>query len=221
MIMVMDLMISIGITVDCEQRLIRWGGTEIPLKTRNTLSDDEILHMLYNAANEPDILQEAEKRQNHILDADYRKVEVDPFVQELTHLTEDEKQVLGKTPKKFPTLFGGGLGMLNSKPIKLELIDGTKPYHARSFPVPQSLEVIRKIESKRLTDIDVLHRSSDSEWAAPTFIQAKKAGNVRILTDFRRLYAQIKRKPFPLPKISDLLMKLSVFKYATIIDLRI
>jgi hypothetical protein len=28
-------------------------------KTRNSLSDDEILHMLYNAANEPDVLQEA------------------------------------------------------------------------------------------------------------------------------------------------------------------
>jgi hypothetical protein len=38
--------------------------------------------MLYHAANEPDILQEAEKRQNRILDADYCKVEVDPFVQE-------------------------------------------------------------------------------------------------------------------------------------------
>jgi hypothetical protein len=54
MIMGMDL-----ITVDCEQRCTRWGGTEIPLKTRNTLNNDEILHMLYDAANEPDILQEA------------------------------------------------------------------------------------------------------------------------------------------------------------------
>jgi hypothetical protein len=27
----MDLMTSIEITVDCEQRCIRWGGTEIPL----------------------------------------------------------------------------------------------------------------------------------------------------------------------------------------------
>jgi hypothetical protein len=92
MIMGMDLMTSIGITVDCEQRCIRWGGTDIPLKTRNTLSDDDILHMLYNAANEPDILQEAEKRQNCILDADYRKLEVDPFVQELEHLTKDENK---------------------------------------------------------------------------------------------------------------------------------
>jgi hypothetical protein len=48
--------------------------------------------MLYHAANEPDILQEAEKRQNRILDADYRKVEVDPYVQELAHLTKDEKK---------------------------------------------------------------------------------------------------------------------------------
>jgi hypothetical protein len=42
MIMGMDLMTSIGITVDREQICIRWGGTEIPLKTRNKLSDTEI-----------------------------------------------------------------------------------------------------------------------------------------------------------------------------------
>jgi hypothetical protein len=90
MIMGMDLMTSMGITVDCEQRCLRWGGTEIPLKTRATLNNDEILHMLYHAANEPDILQEAEKRQNRILGADYRKVEVDPSVEELKHLTMDE-----------------------------------------------------------------------------------------------------------------------------------
>jgi hypothetical protein len=72
---------------------------------------------------------------------------------------------------------------------------------------------------KRLTDIDVFNISSDSEWAAPTFIQAKKTGDVHILTDFRILNAQIKRKPFPLPKISDFFRKLSGFKYATAIDL--
>jgi hypothetical protein len=126
---------------------------------------------------------------------------------------------LGKTLKKFPTLFRGGLGMLNIKPVRLELIYGAKHYHARPCPVPQSLEATTKTEMKILTDIDVFNRSSDLEWAAPTFIQAKKTGDVRILTYFRRLNAQIKRKPFPLPKISDLLSKLSGFKYATAIDL--
>jgi hypothetical protein len=75
--------------------------------------------MLYNAADEPDILQEAEKRQNCILDAGYRKVEVDPFVEELKHLTMYEKKILGKTLKKFPTLFGGRLRILNIKPVRL------------------------------------------------------------------------------------------------------
>jgi hypothetical protein len=79
--------------------------------------------------------------------------------------------------------------------------------------------VTTKIEMKILTYIDVLNRSSYSEWAAPTFTQAKKTGDVRILTDFRRLNAQKKRKPFPLPKTSDLLTKLSGFKYATAIYL--
>jgi hypothetical protein len=110
---------------------------------------------------------------------------------------------LGATLKKFPTLVVGELGILNIKPAELELIDGAKPYHARLFPVPQSLEATTKKEVKRLTDIEVFNRSSDSEWAEPTFIQSTKTGDVRILTDFRRLNAQIKIEPFALPKISD------------------
>jgi hypothetical protein len=129
------------------------------------------------------------------------------------------RNILGKTCKKFPTLFGGGLGMLNIKPVRLELSNGSKPYGAIPFPVTHSLEETTKTEMKSLTDIDVFNRSSDSEWAVPTFIQTKKTGDVRILTDFRRLNAHIKRKPFPLPKISDLFSKLSEFKYAMAIEL--
>jgi hypothetical protein len=79
---------------------------------------------------------------------------------------------LGKILKKFPALFGGGLGMLNIKPVRLDIIDSAKPYHARPFSIPKSLEATTKTEMKRLTDIDVFERSSDSERAAPTFIQA-------------------------------------------------
>jgi hypothetical protein len=83
---------------------------------------------------------------------------------------------VGETLKKFPTLFGGGFGMLNIKPVKLELIDGAKPYHARTLPVPKSLEATTKKEVKRLTDIDVFNRSSDYEWEAPTFIRKDNRG---------------------------------------------
>jgi hypothetical protein len=51
-------------------------------------------------------------------------------------------------------------------------------YHARPFPVPQLSEATTKKEAERLIDIDIFNRSSDSEWAAPTFIQAKNTGDV-------------------------------------------
>jgi hypothetical protein len=48
-------------------------------------------------------------------------------VQELKHLSKDEKQKFAMTLKQFPSLIGGGLGVLNIKPIHLELIDEAKP----------------------------------------------------------------------------------------------
>ena len=59
----------------------------------------------------------------------------------------------------------------------------------------------------------------DSEWAAPTFVQPKKTGDIHILTDFRKRNMQLKRKPHPLPKIQDLLQKLSGFQCITALDL--
>ncbi len=50
-----------------------------------------------------------------------------------------------------------------------------------------------KKEMERLTKIGVFSKDHNSEWAAPTFIQPKKTGDVRILTDFRRLNAVMKR----------------------------
>jgi hypothetical protein len=72
-----------------------------------------------------------------------------------------------------------------------------------------------------LTNIDVFKKAYDSEWAAPTFVHPKKTGDVCAfsLTSVRALNACLKRTPFPLPKISDLLQRLCGFCYATAIDL--
>ena len=67
--------------------------------------------------------------------------------------------------------------------------------------------------------IGILKYENYSEWAAPTFIIPKKNGTVRFISDFRELNKRIKRKPFPIPKIQDLLLKLKGFKYVTSLDL--
>jgi hypothetical protein len=58
-----------------------------------------------------------------------------------------------------------------------------------------------------------------SEWAAPTFIIPKKDGTVRFISDFRELNKRIKRKPYPIPNIQEMLMNLEGFQYATSLDL--
>jgi len=66
----------------------------------------------------------------------------------------------------------------------------------------------RSNDSKKL---GIWKRVGHSQWSAGTSIQPKKTGDVRALTDFRKLneYLQLVRKPHPLPKINELFYKSS------------
>ena len=76
-----------------------------------------------------------------------------------------------------------------------------------------------KKELDRLEGLGVLEKVQQSEWGSPTFIIPKNDGRVRFISDFRRLNSMIKRKPYPLPRISDTLQQLEDFNYATSLDL--
>ena len=47
----------------------------------------------------------------------------------------------------------------------------------------------------------------------------KKDGSVQFISDFRELNKRIKRKPFLIPKIQDMLLNLEGFAYASSLDL--
>ena len=216
----MDLMTELGIYVKTDTKEVCWDGASTPLVQRGDYQSRENLHAAYiYAAEVKETVLQAEERQTRILDADYSKVDIASHVRTLLHLTTHEQSLLVDLLEQFPILFGGGLGRLDIPPIHLELKPGSKPYHARAFPIPQALEGTTKKEIFRLADITVMEKDSNTEWAAPTFVQPKKTGDVRILTDFRRLNDCLVRKPFPLPKIGELLQKLRKFTYATAIDL--
>ena len=53
----------------------------------------------------------------------------------------------------------------------------------------------------------------------PTFIIPKKNGTVRFISDFRYVNKCLIRKPYPIPKIADVLQKLEGVKFATSLDL--
>ena len=59
-----------------------------------------------------------------------------------------------------------------------------------------------------------------SKWATPTFIISfKERCNSEVHSDFHELNKGIKHKPFPIPKIQDLLLKLEWFQWAMSLDL--
>ena len=61
---------------------------------------------------------------------------------------------------------------------------------------------------------------NDPEWGDPYFEQPKpKTNQVPFLSDSRNLINQLKRKPYKIPKINEMLLKLEGFKYATYLDL--
>ena len=102
---------------------------------------------------------------------------------------------------------------------KIELVEGAKPYHGKPYTVLKAYEQALKKEIDRLVKIDILRKVNHSQWGAPCFVIPKKDQTIRFITDFRELNKRIKRNPFPLPKIQDMLLKMEGFQYATSLDL--
>ena len=214
-----DLMEALGRDISLKENKITWDDVTIPMKDRGLIRDHDTLDTLFHAAVQPPIITKAETRQRAILDADYSPMDIDETVNGLKHITKEIKERLKAVLKKTPNDFKGGLGTLKIKPVNLELKPNAKPYHGKPFPIPKAYEQTTRKEAKRFEDIGVWYHNPNATWAAPMFIQPKKTGDVRILTDLRELKKWIVRKPYPLPKIQDMLQKLEQFSYATALDL--
>ena len=70
-----------------------------------------------------------------------------------------------------------------------------------------------------MVKLGILKWEGESEWAFPSFIILKSNQTVRCILDFRELIKLLKRKPWPLPKIVDMLQQLEGFTFASQLDL--
>jgi hypothetical protein len=109
-------------------------------------------------------------------------------------------------------------------PISLQLMDSNcKPIHARAYTVPRSVEqqMQQRKENERLADIGILEEDYSSEWTSmyPSFAIPKKNGTIRVVTDFRKLNLLLKRHPFPITKIRDMIRSMEGFTFVSALDL--
>jgi len=213
MIIGRDILEFLKIDIKFSERQITWDHHELPFKPYAATPRDA-----YHV-REPRVVHDAEKRVQKILDASYEAADLKDICQKHTHLEKEQQQKLLSLLKKYEVLFDGKLGTWKGEQVELELQPDATPYHAKPFPIPRIHEDTIRNEVNRLVELGVLKKVNRSEWAAPTFIIPKKNKTVRFISDFRELNKRIKRKPYPIPNIQEMLLNLEGFQWATSLDL--
>jgi len=114
----------------------------------------------------------------------------------------------------------GTVGDYKEMKVIFEIDTNKTPYHAKPYRIPVAYTLLMKTAIKEMCKHKALAKYfGDSEWAAPTFGVSKKNDGVRVVTDFRRLNEAIKRNPWPMPTIQDMLHQCGGMTYETTLDL--
>ena len=196
---------------------ISWNSERtIDCKPRGYWSRARLRHLFYNQP----IIEQAEQEfleNRRFTAAAYERADLRQCLP--NHLPEQAQEQLYALLVEYESLFQGKLGLLPGHPVKIEIKPHAKPYHGRAFPVPKAYEDLLRAEVDRLCKLGVLRRANESEWAAPSFGVPKKNGQIRFVSDFRRLNQFIVRRPFPLPSIPETLRRLDGFAFCTALDL--
>ena len=136
----------------------------------------------------------------------------------LTHLNQCERtsikglidnnmQLFSDVPNKTNLVVHDIILKENAKPIKQH------PYRVN----PVQLEHIRK-EVDYMLENDLI-MPSKSEWSSPCVLVPKSDGSIRFCIDYRKVNQVTKQDTYPIPRIDDLIDRVSNAKYVTKIDL--
>ena len=216
-----DLLCILGLNMNFEERFIEWKGMKIKMRQlKDILRNEERHESLANEyVLEPTRALQATDRMQQILDLNSESTtQIEKWIDSINHINIEEKDFLYNIMKECEEVFSGGLGTWKCTPIDIELKDDITPYASRPFPVPKIYEEKLKNQINKFLDLDILVRNVETEWAAPAFLIPKKDGDVRFICDFRQLNSRIKKKPYPIPPIGELLRKLERFTLVTSID---
>jgi hypothetical protein len=209
MIIGQDILSALGFKFDFATMTIEWDHTHVPMKDSEQVAEEAFY------VQDPEAVLDATSWLKGILDAKYEQADLHEVAASASHLAVEEQSHLHEALTEYSDPFDGTLGKWNMGAYDIELRPEATPYHARAFPIPKAYTDTLKVEVEQLVEAGVLKQVNRSEWAAPTFIIPKKDGSVRFISNFWELNKRIRRKPFPIPKIQDMLLKLEGFKCAT------
>ena len=189
-----DFLSKSGIDIKHSSGTVEWFDSELPMRDPSCLDNHEYLAM----AEALEVHREEEALFGRdwydpdcfataILDAKYKKVNVDDVVEQLTHLSESQRNDIRTVLKRFTKLFDGTLGVYPHRKFHIDVMPGANPKHVWPYAIARiHLEPFKK-ELDHLVRIGVLSPQGASEWGSPTFITPKKDGRIRWVSDLREL----------------------------------
>ncbi len=123
---------ELGIILDFKNKMMTIDEIELPMQSINHMpnSNHKALALTSSLASskEPKSTKEATNRVVRILDANYKKANLQEVVDTCTHLSPEDKNMLLELLTEYEPLFDGTLGAWKTMPVFFELKEGAKPY---------------------------------------------------------------------------------------------
>lgn len=134
------------------------------------------------------------------------------------HLTAELSMSYMKLLEKNRHLYEGHLGRMRFDDYILPLSSDYKPVHAKPYPILRSQDNAAIAEVQCLIQLGVLDHIYDSEITSPAFFVTKPNGSLRLLIDYRVLNRWLRRSPYFVPRIREILLRLSAAKCLTTLN---
>ena len=216
MILGLDFLCAVGIDILCCQKQLRWDDATLAFQPRDTYKEAHMNLHTHTIEDDPEGLG---YKLTQILEEKYKAIDTDELAQSQKQLTLKQQTDLAHLFRKFPQLFDSKLRTYLHRQYHLDLEEGAKPVHSRPYWVPFTQQDAFKSKPDHLVKIGILECSGASQWASGTFIIPKKDGCVQWISNFRALNKCIKRKAYPLPRISKILAKRTGYMYFSKLDI--
>ena len=135
-------------------------------------------------------------------------------------LKKDQMEQFNKTIKKMVELFAYDLSDLKTCNVGKHVIRTIECPPVFTPPYRKSQQERQQIkdEVEIMLKLGIIEKSS-SPWNSPVIIVPKKDGTRRFVVDFRNVNSVIKNEIWPMPRIEDILDRLSGSKYFSVLDL--
>ena len=137
-----DFLAKSGIDIKYSSGTVEWFDNELSMRDPTCLDNHEYIAM----AEALEVHREEEALFGRdwydpdcfataILDAKYEKVNVDDVVEQLTHLSESQRDDICAVLKKFTELFDGTLGVYPHRKFHIDIMPDAKPKHVWPYAI--------------------------------------------------------------------------------------